>query len=203
MIRFIDTYLKLQSIITVYILNSFWTTFAWGMPVKSRTDLSLLSDSHCFDWMNQLSLITDSESNTDHCLKGFYYYSTWIPYPGILCLETCYQATTRSLLFVVTGTWFPIRCSAMDLCSAPTIPAFSRHVTLFYWYTCMIPTSIITIFGSEIWIFNQGVPEIKDITLAFWSNWAPTVKNLLPLRPDTLLGYASTWRSCTPQRIRT
>jgi hypothetical protein len=50
---------------------------------------------------------------------------------NISCLATCYLAKTRPLSFVVTGTWFPIRCSAMDVCSAFTIPAISRHVTIF------------------------------------------------------------------------
>jgi hypothetical protein len=49
---------------------------------------------------------------------------------NISCLATCYLATTRSLLFVVTGMWFPIRCSAMDVCSGSTIPALSHHVTV-------------------------------------------------------------------------
>jgi hypothetical protein len=48
---------------------------------------------------------------------------------NISCLAICYLATNRSLLFVVTGTWFPIRCSAIDICSGSIIPAFSRHVT--------------------------------------------------------------------------
>jgi hypothetical protein len=34
---------------------------------------------------------------------------------NISCLATCYLATTRSLLFVVAGTWLPSRCSAMDV----------------------------------------------------------------------------------------
>jgi hypothetical protein len=44
----------------------------------------------------------------------------------------CYLATTRSLLFVVTGMWFQIHCSAMNVCSGTTIPAFSRHVTIWF-----------------------------------------------------------------------
>jgi hypothetical protein len=51
---------------------------------------------------------------------------------NVLCLATSYLATTCSLLFVVTRTWFPIRCSAMDPCSGSTIPIFSRHVTLCF-----------------------------------------------------------------------
>jgi hypothetical protein len=49
---------------------------------------------------------------------------------GNLCLAACYLATTRSLLFVAAGTWLPSRCSAMDVCSGFTIPAFGRHVTI-------------------------------------------------------------------------
>jgi hypothetical protein len=49
---------------------------------------------------------------------------------GIMCLATCYMATTGSLLVVIAGTWFPSRCSAMDVYSGSTIPAFSRHVTI-------------------------------------------------------------------------
>jgi hypothetical protein len=33
---------------------------------------------------------------------------------GNLCLATSYLATTRSLVFVAVGTWFPNHCSAMD-----------------------------------------------------------------------------------------
>jgi hypothetical protein len=57
---------------------------------------------------------------------------------SISCLPTCYLATTRSLLFVVAGTWLPSRCSAMDFCSSSTIPAFSRHVTV----SCSVTLSI-------------------------------------------------------------
>jgi hypothetical protein len=32
------------------------------------------------------------------------------------------------LIFVATDTWLPRRCSAMDVCSGYTIPAFSCHV---------------------------------------------------------------------------
>jgi hypothetical protein len=47
------------------------------------------------------------------------------------CLATCYIATTRSLLYVITGTWFPNRFSAMDVCFDSTIPAFSRLQSLY------------------------------------------------------------------------
>jgi hypothetical protein len=89
--------------------------------------------------------------NRDLRLQGFHYCSSWMRCLGnnllnssnglvfvchpllrsISCLATCYLATTRSLLFVVTGTWLPIRCSAMDVCSGSTIPALSHHVTIF------------------------------------------------------------------------
>jgi hypothetical protein len=50
---------------------------------------------------------------------------------GILCLVTCYVATTRLLLFIVAGTWFPSRCSATDIYSGSTIPDLqpSCHTT--------------------------------------------------------------------------
>jgi hypothetical protein len=34
---------------------------------------------------------------------------------GNLVFSTCRLITTRSLLYVVTGTWFPIRCSITDV----------------------------------------------------------------------------------------
>jgi hypothetical protein len=34
--------------------------------------------------------------------------------------------------FVVAGTWFPIRFSAMDVCSGSIIPAFSGYATVIY-----------------------------------------------------------------------
>jgi hypothetical protein len=43
---------------------------------------------------------------------------------GNICLVTFYLATTHSLLFVAEGTWLPSRCSAMDVHSGCTIPAF-------------------------------------------------------------------------------
>jgi hypothetical protein len=91
--------------------------------------------------------------NRSHRLRGFHSCSSWmlclanhvlIPqatiwfpkrYPllrNIPCLTTCYLAATRSLLFVVTGTWYLIRCSVMDVSPGITIPAFSRHVTVWW-----------------------------------------------------------------------
>jgi hypothetical protein len=34
---------------------------------------------------------------------------------GNLVFDTCYLVTTSSLLYVVTGTWFPSRCSTTDV----------------------------------------------------------------------------------------
>jgi hypothetical protein len=147
MVGFIGTSLQLQLVITAHTVN-FWTTSVWHVCMKN---LSLLSESwiglyyylnfynfhvagievtppkvhYCF--MNALSRkpCINSPSN------GLVSFSKCYPLlRNSSCLATCYLATTRSLLFVVTGTWFPIRCSAVDVCFGSPIPAFSRHVRI-------------------------------------------------------------------------
>jgi hypothetical protein len=51
---------------------------------------------------------------------------------GILCLAACYLVTTRSLLIVTAGTWFPRRCSATEVCSGFLL---SRLIINIYIYT--------------------------------------------------------------------
>jgi hypothetical protein len=57
---------------------------------------------------------------------------------GILCLAVCYLVTTRSLLYVVTVTWFRSRCSATDVWLWLGYSGFqpSCHNNLVSWYDC-------------------------------------------------------------------
>jgi hypothetical protein len=124
MIGFIGTTLQLQSVITAHILT-FLTTSVLRISQKNLL----------LHWVEEWTLCGPimSPRRTVSCPLLFCYPLL----RNISCLVTCYMATTRSLLFVVTETWFPIRCPAMDVCYCCTIPAFSRRV------------SICTVFQSE------------------------------------------------------
>jgi hypothetical protein len=148
MIGFIGTSLQLQLIVRVHALNAFWTTSVLRISLKN---LGLISTT---PWIHKSTAFPPGP-NRNHCLQGFHFCSSWMLclgnhvlifqatvwfskcYPllrNISCLVTCYLATTRSLLFVVTRTWFPIHYSALGVSSGSIIPAFSRHIKIFLGY---------------------------------------------------------------------
>jgi hypothetical protein len=78
--------------------------------------------------------ITSGEPNRDHHFEQLWF----CPLSQRRAYWTIGYQWTHSLLFIAAGTWFLKRCSAMDVRSGSTIPAFRRHVTIFIWSdTCL------------------------------------------------------------------
>jgi hypothetical protein len=96
--------LQLQSIITAHTLNSFWTSLC----DESVTDLRLIST---ITWIHESTAfynfhaarIEDTTLNSSSVVTE------------ILYLARCYPVTTRSLLYLLTATWFLSRCSTTDV----------------------------------------------------------------------------------------
>jgi hypothetical protein len=102
---------------------------------ESRTGFYCLSLSLLLEFTNPLPSITSWEPHGDLHVERLIPSLIQLVVTGILCLGTCYLVTTCSLLYIVTETWFPSRCSVTDV-SLFTISAFSRHVTIL-WYLRM------------------------------------------------------------------
>jgi hypothetical protein len=117
MTGFTGTFLQLQSMITAHILNSFWTTSVW------RTSMKTFS----LPWMHKWTPSYNCQAALIcHHVQQLIVLCYSVFVMGILCLATYYLATTRSLQFVVAGTWFPSCCSAMDVRSGSAIPDFRQ-----------------------------------------------------------------------------
>jgi hypothetical protein len=125
---FIGTSLQFHSIITAHIWNS-CTTSVWRMTYEeSRTNLSLISDwsdlyypriHECTAFYN--SHATEIEvtiSNSSFVL--------------VCCHGNLLSGNDSFVAIYCSGNVFPSRCSATDVCSGSTIPAFSRHVIVLW-----------------------------------------------------------------------
>jgi hypothetical protein len=141
MIGFTGTSLQLQLIITARTFKSVLTTSVWRISLKNLGLISATRIHECTAFYNFHAppkvplLLFMNALPRKPCVNSETTVRFCVCYPllrNITCLATCYIATTRSLLFLVTGTWFPIRCSGMGVCSGSTIPAFRRHVTIRY-----------------------------------------------------------------------
>jgi hypothetical protein len=139
MVEFTDTSLQLKSIITAHNqwlskIRSipYWITVTshplWRITAHTLNSFltykSRLLPDECSRFTNEFSFITSRRPEYRSSPRTFNCPSVCCG--ENLCLATCYLATTRSLLLVAARTWLPTRCSAMDVCSRSTIPAFKR-----------------------------------------------------------------------------
>jgi hypothetical protein len=111
------------------------TIYSSSKSMTAYDSLHSLLDHECLLFYCDKSLLTHWTALNDVCLTNHSYewITTLLYLPGgrnighhvehlivlplsreYLCLATYHISTTRSLLFIAAGTWFPSRCSAMD-----------------------------------------------------------------------------------------
>jgi hypothetical protein len=66
----------------------------------------------------------------------------------------CLPSSIVACVFISAGTYLPSRCLAMNVCSGSAVPAFSRHVVIYFNYFYELVNLIFT-------------PVSKSLSLAF------------------------------------
>jgi hypothetical protein len=84
-------------------------------------------------------------------------------------------STVAPLLGVVAETCFSSSCLAMDISSDSTIPAFRRHVTIFYYYFWYASTENSVVWRTAGQLSYQGVcfrfPNVLCTGVVFHQIW--------------------------------
>jgi hypothetical protein len=110
---FIGTFSQLQLIITAHTFNSFWMPYEeplWRISLLSEARTGLYSPLSLYSsWIHESTAFYNFHvaRTKDTTLNSS--PLALLVVTGVLCLATC------SLLYVVAGTWFPSRCSTMDV----------------------------------------------------------------------------------------
>jgi hypothetical protein len=155
MIGFIGTSLELQSIITAHnqwlsttcsILYRTTSTFSSTVMNDKRWITAHTLNSELsyewISWIHEWTLFHNFGQTNKHYLEQLVVILSVVT--GI-CFATCYRAKTRLLPLVAAGKSFPSRCSAMDVRSAFTIPAFRRCLPI----RCLAMDYSVTIYRQR------------------------------------------------------
>jgi hypothetical protein len=173
MIGFIGTSLQLQSIITAHTFNSFWMHYDSSLTnAVWRISLTALNAR-----MNSLWLVPCGPAISHQLIVLCYS----VRCHGNLVFRNFLPGNHSFIAIRCSGNVETDRCSAMDVLSGSTIPASSRHVTIY-----------IYIYISKYYPgIHLKVPwRIKNNT--YDSNWIP-----LENKPR----HINSWASVNGDRI--